>query len=62
MVGTGENKDWHSNQLSIWNDELGLKVASLDFFSKIIDLRVVENWILVALIDRVISLDFNQGL
>jgi hypothetical protein len=48
VVGTGDHIDWPTNKLFIWNDELKMKVSHLEFFTPIVDLKMVGGWILVA--------------
>ena len=41
----------------IWDDSLQKVVGSLEFYSQIIDLKVVGKWAAVVLSDKVIVLD-----
>jgi len=51
-----------TNKLCIWNDELKMLVAHLEFFGPIVDLKVVGEWILVAQKDKVALLNFSGNL
>lgn len=50
MVGSGSsaNTKMPTNKLMIWDDELKMVVGDLAFFDHIVDLKVVDKWILVA--------------
>lgn len=64
VVGTGygKNLDMPTNKLFLWNDELKILVAHLDFFGPIVDLKVAGEWILVAQKDKVALLNFGGNL
>ena len=38
------------------------KLAELEFLDTIVDLRVVEDWVVIALSDRVVPLKFDVDL
>jgi hypothetical protein len=59
VVGTGANLEWPRNKLFIWNDEEKRIVSELEFFAPIVDLKVVQGWILVAQEDKVMIFNFE---
>ena len=61
VVGTGGD-DWQTNKLVIWDDMLGKAVAHLEFFKKIIDLKLVRDWIVVVLEDRVVPMNVARDM
>jgi len=48
--------------LFIWDNELKKKLAELEFLDSIVDLRVVQDWVVIGLKDRVIPLKFDEDL
>ncbi len=47
-VGTGKNPEWPTSKLFIWDNILKKKVAEIEFKESIVDLRVVQDWVVVA--------------
>ena len=62
VVGTGGHVDWQTNKLVIWDDTLGKAVAHLEFFKKIIDLKLVRDWIVVVLEDKVVPMNVARDM
>jgi hypothetical protein len=48
--------------LFIWDNELKKKLAEFEFLGPIVGLRVVGDWVVIALEDRVIPLKFDEDL
>lgn len=61
-VGTGRNSAFPSNRLVLWNQAEAVLEAEVRFLKPILDLRVEQDWVVVADNQTVSVFDFTKGL
>jgi hypothetical protein len=60
VVGTGKNPDFPSNKLCLWDDIEKKVVSDLEFYQPVIDLKIVEGFVVVALGDKALVFNFES--
>ena len=59
-VGTGQNPDYSSDKLLVWDEQIKNFVGEVVFYAQIQELKLVHDWVLVVVGGELFVFNFGQ--